>query len=318
MYADVIIWDTNAGWSPSLNSSKGTGGFEVYMVQIASWLAKQHYSVVAFQHGEGVEDGVVYLDSRFPSSEQWVCRCLIICRSSPLPTNVLAERTIAVQANDPRADPGRWTHLKSVPMVCVSQWQAGLFLDLGHEVVAVIPAAIDDDVYDAPPPAKHRGRFVCLSAWNKGTPETLEAWSRLREKLPGCQLLIGSPYSHPDDAEDRCRAAGARWIGTLTPLAVRCELAVAEAVWRVCVAPETFGVTDALAEALGCKVYMRCCNGLGASGEVLGSQGVVESEEYFFARTIDGIGCKHRPPGHDRYRVSRIMPQWLSVLFGDA
>lgn len=313
MHADVIAYDTNAGWSPSLNESKGTGGFEVHMVQIASWLARQHYSVVVFSHFDGAEDGVVYLDSR-KEHGQWSCKCLLICRSSPIPDFVLAERTIALQCDDPRPCPEKWSHLRGVVMTCVSHWQAGLFRDLGFQVMAVIPPMIQLPELSGVRPPRRRGRLVCMSAWNKGTDETLEAWGRVAPAMSNCHFMVGSPYSHPADAAKRCEAVGAMWCGEVTPMTVRRWLATAEAVFRVNVAPETFGVTDALAEHLGAEVYMLCRNGFGASREVLSSPWVtddsVEFESYAVSRRQDAV-----IPKRD-LRVHKIMPQWLPVLFG--
>jgi hypothetical protein len=319
--ADVVIYDEHCGWSPSLNASKGTGGYEVHMVQIASWLAAMGLRVVVFGHNDCArmehalpEHGVIYLDSRITNGDPWSCAALITCRASSVPTWVTAQRTVTASVDDPRPCPERFAHLRGrSTLVCVSEWQAGLFRDLGHECV-VIPPPIWDETYRV---AEHLdgkvwGRHVCLSAWNKGTQETLDAWRRLPKRPSDWQLLVGSPYSHPPDAAERCCEVGAVWLGTLTPDQVTAWMVSAEAVFRVNVAPETFGVTDAIAEVLGCRVHCLCTNGVGAIDEVLESP-YVTSLPYAFRHGV----LNSRPYRTSKdFRVSTIMPRWLPVLFG--
>ena len=189
----ILIYDEHCGWSPSLNASKGTGGTEVHLVQVATWLAGRGYDVVAACHdGGGVEAGVRYIDTK----ESNVCEhervyaadYILSVRKSHHPDGVHARRgRFTLVTDDPRPDPDAYSHLlgRSI-MVCVSEWQAGLYRAIGHKCV-VIPAMIDDDTCSIP----HNyvpGRFACLSAWNKGTDETLRAWSCLSPLMPGKTL----------------------------------------------------------------------------------------------------------------------------------
>lgn len=316
--ADVILYDEHAGWSPSLNASKGTGGFEVYMVQIASWLAEWGHDVLALSHFTGYEHGVRFRDSRIPWEEALDCTTLVTCRASRVPDYVRPlNGVLAVQVDDPRPCQERFAHLKGrAELVCISEWQAGLFRELGHTVAAVIPSMIHDTTYRL---AKHLdgkvwGRFVCLSAWNKGTEETLDAWARLPSAWRRQRhLLVGSPYSHPPDALERCAAADATWLGTLTPDQVTAWLMNAEAVFRVNVAPETFGVTDAIAEVFGCRVHMLCTNGVGGAFEALVSP-YVHVDPVSFERHV--LNARPYGASNKSFRVSTVMPRWLPVLFG--
>jgi len=241
------------------------------------------------------------------------CRTLLTARHSRIPTWIRAERIVTSAVDDPRSCAHTFNHLLGRSLVvCLSEWMAGLYRELGHTTV-VVPSMLDDAIYDVKRSPKASG-WVCVSAWNKGTAETLALWAEMKGKHPELgDLSVGTPYGAPADAAEWCRAHGARWLGQLTPPQIVRALAGSEAVFRVCVAPETFGVTDAIAEAVGTRVHCLCTNGLGAACEVLESPYV----------TVDPVAFEHGVlnPAHltgemtrKDWRVSKIMPQWIRVL----
>jgi hypothetical protein len=305
----LLIYDERCGWSPSLNASKGTGGTEVHLVQVATWLAGRGFDVTAFCHDgqHQVEDGVRYIESR-----AWDFRSpvdvLLTVRKSTIPTTFRAGRIFTLVTDDPRPEPDAYSHLLNrSTLVCVSEWQAALYRALGHTCV-VIPAMIDDATYAIP----HNyvpGRFACMSAWNKGTDETLRIWSHMSALMPGKTLVVGCPYSAPADARQRCEDAGAIFVGgELRPGDIVRHLSLAEAHVRVCTIGETFGATDAIAAALGCRVHVYCTGDVGALPETV--PGGVWTSRPHWERAI----ARHEPVVMRDFRVSKIMPQWEALL----
>ena len=208
-----------------------------------------------------MENGVRYLDARDDLSPLQ-CRVLLTGRQSNIPAWIKAERVFTSCVDDPSNEPHAYAHLRNrTTMIHLSEWQESLYEALGHEDGIVIPSMISDWITG---PASKSG-WVCVNAWNKGTRETLDMWQHLRNSGFEGELRVGSPYGFPADAYDQCARAGAKWLGLLTPEKVVHELNRAEAVFRVCRAPETFGVTDAIAEVVGTRVHCLCTNGFGAS-----------------------------------------------------
>jgi hypothetical protein len=304
---DVAIFDGVNTWSPSLNASgrngAGVGGWEVMMVQLASGLAARGYSVIAFRpQGSGVEGGVDYRCTR----EDISCRALVVGRWSSVPEWIKADVIVCSQVDDPAHEPFKYEHLIGRKLVCLSEWQAEQFRRLGHQCV-VIPSMIDDWIYELPPHPNKRG-FVCVNAWNKGTDATLKLWHELR--LPG-PFSVGSPYGAPADAAMRCRMVGATWLGQLKPREIVLALRSAEGVIRVCERPETFGVADAIAEAVGTPVYGLFTHGFGASTDVLDASYLTDNphqlREWLQRRRPECTWLTD-------YRVSTIIPQWERLL----
>ena len=313
---DLVIYNDRTAFAPSvLRSGVQVGGFEVACEQIARGIAATGRSVMVFSPANtGVERGPVVYSSNEPVGE---CRVLLTARACPIPPKIKAGRTFTTCVDDPRGDGPSFDHLKGrTTIVALSEWQAQLYRDLGHERVIVIPSMIEDDYVAFARCEKRPRSFVCVNAWNKGTPQTLAMWARLRSRLKGCTLSVGSPYSHPDDAAEQCAFHGVKWLGTLTPMGVVNVLSTAEAVFRVCTAPETFGVADAIAEMVGARVHCLCTNGVGAAREVLASPVCtdVRAFEYDVARWV-GVDLPPIRPVAD-YRVSTVIKRWEEVLFG--
>ena len=316
---DVILYDEHQSWSPSINASardgKGIGGWEVFQVQIASWLAAAGYRVWAINPGsrpDRHEKGVYY--GLGDPADTVQCRALILGRHSRIPDWIQADKTVTSAVDDPTHTRHDYDHLKGKSLiVCISEWQAVLYRDLGHDAIA-IPSMISDEIYARPRPASKRG-MVCVSAWNKGTDATLALYADMRRRWPALpDLYVGSPYGAPMDAARRVQHYGAKYLGgALKPGEVVSALEGAEAVFRVCIAPETFGVTDAIAEVVGTRVHALFTRGLGASREVLASSYLTEDSETFEVGVLKALGKPATQPKSD-YRVSTIMPRWLPVL----
>jgi hypothetical protein len=322
---DLVIFNDRTAFSPSVlhGGAVQVGGFEVACEQIASGIASSlgvstgGGEVVVYGPIESYERGVDYRLVYWGGKKPLECQALLTARACPIPSWIRAGRTFTTCVDDPRGEPESFAHLKGrTTLVCLSEWQANLYRELGHEKVIVIPSMISDDVYSYRACEKTAGRFVCVNAWNKGTDETLRAWAKIRKRLPGCELHVGSPYSHPPDAAERCVFAGAKWIGTLSPTAVVSALSTAEAVFRVCTRPETFGVADAIAEVVGARVHCLCTNGKGGAVDVLASPYLTEGDAF-----EQNVIMAHEkwptelPTPRADYRASTIIKRWEEVLF---
>ena len=301
---DLLFWDSLQAWGPGV--ARPSGGWEVMCRQLTQGIASMGYEVHAYRPAPaGYLGGVHHWDVR-EAVLPLTCRCLVLGRNTAIPRGVNAERVLVAAVDDPRHQ--YHPEYFSWPVVCLSEWQAGLFRDRGHKT-HVIPSMIDDWIYDLKP-VKRAGSYCCVNAWNKGTDATLRLWQEL--KLPG-ELTVGSPYGAPPDAAVRCMRAGARWVGQLGPAQVVAVLASSEAVFRVCERPETFGVTDAIAEVLGCRVHALFTNGYGASKDVISMSFATDSPQEFRKMCEWGPSFKHEGKTAD-YRASTLLPRWREVM----
>jgi hypothetical protein len=303
---DVVFYDDRGGFGPSFNRDHAVGGAEMHLVQIAEYLSKEGHDVSAYLNGvpEIIEGGVIYRPFNGPWSKR--AKSLIIVGCANIPDNVRADKIFAFQVVDPRPCAHMFDHLKGrATMVCVSNWQAGLFRALGHNTL-VIPVPIPDEWYGmARTPVMNR--FVCVSSWNKGALETIKAWKR-----EWGELAVGSAYSHPDDAEDICATYGATWLGTLRPRERWIDaLASGYAAARICTIGETFGVADIAARAMGMQSYTYCTGDVGSLEEV-GSWPMTAYSRW--AYNIAGHFNLPCPRDPNEFRASRVLPMWKGLV----
>lgn len=326
----VVFFDEHAAWSPSLNAVTLHGGGEIHEVQICEGFARLGFEVIAFAHcGQGrTENGVTYYESRGVVDHgtglggvtpgQVECELLIVQTSSRIP-RFHARRVLTHQIHDPRPVPHRWDHFagQDVTHVCVSAWLAELFgrgQMAGGGAAAAIhpPLPITDTMRNA---TRVPHRYVTCASWNKGTDLTLELWRDLHPRMaPGSELLVGSPYSEPDDAHERCRRAGAQWLGRLRSDMIPELIATAGGgLFLANVHPETFGVTVGFARLCGVPVYIYCEREMGALGEAAGAnEYVVVKDRGAFARRVL---TEEQPKGFPPPDLSEehIMAEWMRV-----
>lgn len=311
---DVIIYDEHQSWSPSLLASgrngQGVGGWECMMVQLAEGLARAGLSVLTM-NPDGwhsvIEDGRW---ARLDIGLHQTAQALLTGRHSGFPAWASVAQSFTACVDDPTHALRDYDHLRGrSTLIHLSEWQRSLYV--GHERGIVIPSMINDWIYGLPRVPK--SGYVCVSAWNKGTDATLKLWGELG--IDGT-LSVGTPYGAPPDAYERCAAVGARWLGQLTPREIVHALNKAEAVFRVCERPETFGVTDAIAEVVGTRVNVLCTNGVGAAREVLSGAAIVTEDADSFARCIrawHGKWGSSLTNFTDR-RVSTLIPRWIEAM----
>ena len=326
---DVVLFADNVegAFSPQHNASKPTGGTEVHMVQLEEGLAASGLRVCGvspLRDGDreapaepAATKGSVYVPIEAAADPKWAplaSRALITAGLTKPPAWLKTDRHVILWTHDPghnvphlEAAGLRWSEF-----VCVSQWQADRF-PRGWKT-RVIPPIVDDAVYSLPAVEKAPGKFVCVSAWWKGTQQTLEAWSQIRP--PGAELHIGSPYSHPPNARSIVeRVPGCVWVELASPRAVVEAMRDAAGVFRVCMQPETFGVTDVIAQILGCRVHILAPNGLGGAAEALCAPHCATENVEQFALQV------RTPPEPETIgnvfldlRASNVIPLWRKLL----
>jgi hypothetical protein len=319
MNCDVIVYDNSGppgAFGRLHNASKPTGGTEVHAVQLCEGLVGAGLGVVgvsALPVGEISNAHAAYVQSvKDPS-----CRALVTVGLTPVPP-IPTDRHVVLWTHDP---PHNVPHLEQRMLrwsefVCVSHWQANRF-PRGWKT-RVIPAMIDDWIYDLPRVEKDPMRFVCVSAWWKGSLETLRAWEEIAPR--GARLEMGSPYSHPPNAREIVeRVRGCSWIDLANPRAVVEAMRSAAGVFRVIRAPETFGATDAIAQVLGCRVHALTLGDPGALPEVLApSPGWVTSDASKFAHEFRASVLAPPRAGYmiegRNYRAARVIPMWKEAL----
>lgn len=317
--ADVTVYDASGpagAFSPSHNASKPTGGTEVHAVQLCEGLASAGFEVRGISEipkgDRGMCGKAVYLDRGFAPD---TTRALVTIGLTRIPEHIATDRHTVLWTHDPPhnvpflIEAGlRWSEF-----VCVSEWQAARF-PRGWKT-RVVPPMIDDWIYNLPPVEKDPGKFICVSAWWKGTVQTLQAWKQLRH--PGQQLYVGSPYSHPPDAQAIVERAGCVWVDLTSPRAVVEAMRDAAGVFRVVTAAETFGVTDAIAQILGCRVHAWAVGGLGGMPEALNPGWHTENGDEFstefkkMSLSPPRGGCEIK--GRD-FRAEKIIPRWVRGL----
>lgn len=313
--ASILFYDSNGGFGPTYNREHAVGGAEIHLVQIAEYLANRGHAVSANVHQDNIgrlEGGVGYsCYHRWPLGESTTTvtayDTVIIVGCAKFPEAVKAKRYFAFQVVDPRPCAGAFAHLRGrTTMVCVSEWQAGLFRQLGHEAV-VIPVPVPDEMYSPDMSRKITHDFGCFSSWNKGALQTIQSWH-----YEWGTLAVGSAYSHP---EEPLMPRNVTWLGTLRPREKWLDAMLSVgAIARICTIAETFGVVDTFARAIGIPCYTLCTGGVGSLREV-GAQPFTDAAEWREAirqRRPHPVGSR----AVDEFRASRVLPQWHALVGG--
>lgn len=143
-------------------------------------------------------------------------------------------------------------------MVCVSGWQRRM-LDGRARDYAVVPPMLGDHVYSSTNAAKPyyeelADSWIYASAANKGIEDTLASW---KQKPAGNRLLV-TTTGYDEPTSGLCESYGAEWIGKLSPKDMVRVMGMCRGMYYRNRAPETFGVTTAIAVALGLELDIEC------------------------------------------------------------
>jgi hypothetical protein len=283
------------------------------MRQLAEGLSRRGHSVIAASDGGyGAEEGPAYVEASSLVLDGAECDVLITCGATIPPPSIRCDRHVVLWTHDPVAGQNiaylESAGLRWAEFVCVSQWQADRF-PRGWRT-RVVPAMIDDWIYDLPPTERRLRTYACVSAWWKGTDQTLALWRSAHEAgvLAGDTLLVGSQYSQPDDARARVEATpGCEWVEQPNPRAVVDVLRTVQGVFRVSVHSETFGVTDTIAQIVGCRTHVLTAAPQGGLAESLSPNDDVSSTPEELFRKMRAYASPVRARD---FRASRIVSRW--------
>lgn len=336
MNFDIVIYDrVGMPFTGKSLTTEGLGGSEQHAIFLAEAFAKAGFDeeepgnraktvLVACNTRKTVQhEGVLYAPSESVHAVE--ADTLIVWRSSPVPPIVY--RKLVVMATDTYGP--AYEHFATffdgthdATLVCVSDWQAKGFPESWRK--RVIPPIIPNEVYDLaleakPAPKNGIRKYVYASAAVKGLKETLAIWKEL--DLPRAELVVTNPGYDAQDVPKEL-PENVRFLGVLKSYwDVVHELHEAEALFYVNTFPETYGVTPALAEVLGCRIHIQ----LSGDAEKAGGAGLAESLDAeslglggggWFGGNVANAHC-HRTKPHavaKDLRPAVIVAQWDKLL----
>jgi hypothetical protein len=230
MTIDVILYDLDGAYCPP-NLSAPVGGSEVELYQLAD----------AFRRA-GLDTRLVL---KRPTEPLGYCRRFIFWRQVETVDWATAGAWY-VRSTD--AQPDGFRQRDELTTVCVSRWQAKAFAT----PTIVVPPMLGGHIASAVALPSTRA-WVYASAANKGVRETVEAW---RKAPRGSTLyLMTTGY---DDVPTGLEGDGVVVLGRLPPRLMTVAMSVCRGMYYRNVAPETFGVTTAIAVKLGLELDIEC------------------------------------------------------------
>lgn len=342
---DVIIWDTVGSEISESAAKKPMGGSEYHLLQLTRALTGRGFSVRIIQ-------GDHRLGNVLGRLGRLKCRVLIHSRYSTLIAGggqVFTDRIVVFATDMPGAadgspveDGGAYRHLGGLflgeqypafkcayptTLVCLSQWQLGLFPKVWQANANVIPMMIDDRAYgrgrigSAEPVPKVPKRFVYASAAMKGLDATIVKWIAMRVKyrkqMVGAELHITTNWDMPPiwTRVLMTKENGIVDVGRLCPHDVEDLMATAEGLFYVNKFPETFCSIAALAEACNARAHILCLNSPGGIPEATRGPWVTTDAEVFERLFIQNLGNSTATMQTPRdCSVTTTMPLWLEAL----
>lgn len=320
---DVLLLEgIGGGYTEATLQTRGLGGSEIEILQVARGLTNRGHSVAIANGVETlkVEDGITYV----PHAQAWQHtprKALYLQRWNTPETRleIPSDVRVIVRANDVRCLPYEvhrpWLSTGRATLVANTHWQAETFTYAKDRVV--IPPMLEP----MPVVEKQRGLFVFASGFDKGLEATLGLWRQMKARHPKMQeaiLAVVSPgWGEPkrplyqEEIDDRIII-----IGSPTPQQYRHWIAKAEGLFMVNTMTEVFGCVGALAERAGTKVHILCEAGKGGFVESVKNQTYItedplEFEDRFIAAYDTwGEGAAFT----DDWTPSALIPKWEDVL----
>lgn len=231
---DVVIYDLDGGYCPP-GLSAPVGGSEVELHQLAQMLGRA-----------GLEVALV-LGKQAPDFQLGACKTLIYWRQVENVSWCQPARRIVRATDDPQR---HCSQVDGLLTVCVSKWQAEKFWTPTR---VVYPVLGDHVATCRSGYARWRGRWIYASAANKGARETAMAWL---EKPRGDELWMTT--TGYDEPPMDIFGPSIKWLGRLTPCQMIDAMSRCGGMFYRNRAPETFGVTTAIAVALGLELDIVC------------------------------------------------------------
>jgi hypothetical protein len=237
---DVILYDCDGAYCPP-NLSAPVGGSEVELYQLHEAFNRAGLSCKLITKRPGSAMGSIS------------CRRLVFWRQVEVVPWCQHDAAPVIRATDAKEPNHRAPY--GFTTICVSRWQASAFVTptivippmLGKHVQRNGPVVLDEDGN------RFLDAWIYASAANKGLHETLEAWSH---RCCGDLYVTTTGYDEPEAG--LCERYGATWLGRLNPHDILKWMRSCRGMYYRNVAPETFGVTTAIAVKLGLELDIEC------------------------------------------------------------
>lgn len=272
---DILMLDRIGGdYTSASLATKGLGGSEIELLQVAQGLTAKGYRVVV---ANGVETPSEVAGIRYVShSHAWQhppAKALYLQRFSTPETRleIPSSVRVVVRANDVYCEPYE-VHRALLTsgrasLVTNTRWQAQGF------PFAKDPLVLPPMLEPTPTVKKQRGLFVFASGAMKGFEATVALWCQFKARHPSlrkAQLAVVCPgWGNPRALTAAEHGAGIRYYGNPTPEVYRQWIAKAEGLFTVLTMAETFGCFAALAERAGTRTHILCRAGVGGLPEAL-------------------------------------------------
>lgn len=238
---DVILYDLDGAVCPP-NLSAPVGGSEVELYQLHEAFNRAGLKCELITKRPDAFGG------KLPVVD---CRRLVYWRQVEEAPWCYSETEPVIRATDAKPDDFRAPHVT----ICVSQWQARAFKTPTIVIPPMLGAHVKRTWAPYPDPGSH---WVYASAANKGVRETVQAWI----KKPRGQVLYlmttGYDFVPPDVMTDEAYAAGVVNLGKVAPRGMVDIMSACRGMFYRNCAPETFGVTTAIAVKLGLELDIEC------------------------------------------------------------
>ncbi len=315
------------------------GGSELHTVTVAEGLQKAGLKVAVIQPGSAWVRwaGIDYLslqDVLERGIYDLSCDCLVSQRFGEIPPGISFAR-LAVEMHDlpdERCEKimGVMASVPGCKTIVHSQFNASLYP--GWPGLTVIPAMIEDTLFDLPPvirDPKRKRHFIYGSAALKGLAPTLQLWKELhRAKYMFKQATLTVTSPGYDDAmivleqwsgKKRAEVVNGDWgngvfyqqqrtVGDMQRL-----LQNSDGIFMCNLLPETYGVVQTQCEIAGRPSWVMCLNGPGALRETLANPQTVFTEPAAFVESVSATEWPKMAPAKD-VRQSTVTKLWLEAL----
>jgi len=262
---DIVLYDLDGAVCPP-NLSEPVGGSEVELYQLheAFNLAGLFCKLVLKRPSD--------------ANVKMKCRRLVYWRQVEEAPWCRPEAEPVIRATDAKPNDFEAPHVT----ICVSQWQARAFASPTIVVPPMLGRHVEEAAALSPRP---RYGWIYASAANKGLRETLAAWRADASKSAPLYVTT-TGYDDPD--RESLEWLGRRWLGRLSPREMVSIMSGCRGMYYRNVAPETFGVTTAIAVKLGLELDIEC---IGHEACGLAESRVVQdlSEEATVKRWVEAL-----------------------------
>jgi len=200
----IIVFVADGGWNPWTGSdiiSKGVGGSETYIIEIAKWIqASNKYNCVVFCNcsKEEIFEGVRYISlNNYPEYivKNKIHTVIVSRYSEYIPVTIEANiKNIYLVLHD-LGPSGIIIPLnpKLKKVICLTDWHVNYFIKNFPQFINKTESfnyGIDNNIFK--PDIKIKNSFIYSSFPNRGLLPLLQMWSKIKEAIPDATLNVYS------------------------------------------------------------------------------------------------------------------------------